>query len=374
MTNTIVGSQDRSTQMELKAGELFDIRDAVNERTIEHVWFALSESTRRNYAESMLRCAVWIENPVDERLQRNARKRPEPKKRHDETTEQRDERIKCEYLQAASVLPIIDDGTLADYVKSMDQAGLTPAAVAMGVAAVKWGWKNLLRAGTIDWGTRGLDWTLTAAAMKRVRRDSEAQCRGQVKGLTWEEVDEIVKRTVSSNSIHGLRDAALILLMSDCLLRVSEAVAVNVEDFEENGLTVQRSKTDQTGETATLYIGDQTKHLINRYLMNAGITAGAVFVRLKTTKSGPQPTDQRLTDRAARDIIKQRAKGAGIDGLISGHSLRVGTAVSLAQAGAGISEMQDVGRWESQNMPGHYARVKEAEKDAVARYRYGKGL
>ena len=198
----------------------------------------------------MLRCAVWIENPEDERLQRNARKRPEPKKRHDETAQQRDERIKREYLQAAAVLPLMDDGTLADYVKSMDQAGLTPAAVAMGVAAVKWGWKNLLRAGTIDWRTRGLDWTLTAAAMKRVRRDSEVQRRGQVKGLTWEEVDEIVKRTTSGGSIHGLRDAALILLMSDCLLRVSEAVAVNVEDFEENSLTVKRSKNRPNGRNS----------------------------------------------------------------------------------------------------------------------------
>ena len=138
-------------------------------------------------------------------------------------------------------------------------------------------------------------------------------------------------------------------------------------------LQIQGSKTDQTGETATLHIGDKTKHLINRYLRKADITAGAVFVRFKTTKSGPQPTDQRLTDRAARDIIKHRAELAGVEGKVSGHSLRVGTAVSLSQAGAGISEMQDAGRWESQNMPGHYARVKEAEKGAVARYRYGKG-
>ena len=34
-----------------------------------------------------------------------------------------------------------------------------------------------------------------------------------------------------------------------------------------------------------------------------------------------------------------------IEGSISGHSLRIGAAISLAQAGAGIPDMEGVGRW-----------------------------
>ena len=41
-----------------------------------------------------------------------------------------------------------------------------------------------------------------------------------------------------------------------------------------------------------------------------------------------------LMERGA--AIKQRAKQAEIEGSISGHSLRTGSAISLAQAGAGI--------------------------------------
>ena len=44
----------------------------------------------------------------------------------------------------------------------------------------------------------------------------------------------------------------------------------------------------------------------------------------------------RLTDVSARRIIKRRAADAGVDGFISGHSLRVGSAVSLAKAGASV--------------------------------------
>ena len=39
----------------------------------------------------------------------------------------------------------------------------------------------------------------------------------------------------------------MIRLMSDCLLRISEVVAVNVEDIGKV-LTVRASKTDQEGE------------------------------------------------------------------------------------------------------------------------------
>ena len=38
-------------------------------------------------------------------------------------------------------------------------------------------------------------------------------------------------------------------------------------------------------------------------------------------------TDDRLTVRGARDAIQRWAAEAGIEGFISGHSLRVGSAV-----------------------------------------------
>ena len=63
----------------------------------------------------------------------------------------------------------------------------------------------------------------------------------------------------------------------------------------------------------------------------------------------------------------------GIDSFISGHSLRVGSAVSLAQAGAGIPDMQAVGRWKDSNMPARYASAQLAERSAIARLKYGRG-
>ena len=73
----------------------------------------------------------------------------------------------------------------------------------------------------------------------------------------------------------------------------------------------------------------------------------------------------------ARLTIRRRAREAGIEGRISGHSLRVGSAQSLARRGASLVELQHSGRWKSSSMPAHYSRSQRAGCGAGARLRYG---
>ena len=68
--------------------------------------------------------------------------------------------------------------------------------------------------------------------------------------------------------------------------------------------------------------------------------------------------------------MKSRCEDAGFKGA-SGHSLRIGSAVSLASRGASVVEMQLAGRWKSPAMPAHYASKQLAERGAMSKYRYG---
>ncbi len=158
----------------------------------------------------------------------------------------------------------------------------------------------------------------------------------------------------------------MIRFMSDCLLRVSEVVAVDVEHFKQNTLVVERSKTDQQGEGVALYVTNETRKAISQYREKAGITHGALF---RPVRRGGHIQTGRLTDVSARHIIKKRAADAGVDGFISGHSLRVGSAVSLVKAGASIVDLQVAGRWKNSQMPAHYARAEMAERGAIARFK-----
>jgi len=212
---------------------------------------------------------------------------------------------------------------------------------------------------------------ITEKTLTGSRREGKHRGRGQVVGITWDVVEPVCALAEADNTVAGLRDSALIRLMSDCLLRISEAVAVDVEDVD-SVLTIHQSKTDSEARgfpAATLYIGDSTRQVIRRYCETGGLTKGALFRRVRR---GDNITSSRLSVQGARNAIKHRAREAGVEGFISGHSLRVGSAVSLAQAGASVVDMQVAGRWKSPQMPAHYARAELAERGGIARFKYGK--
>ena len=209
----------------------------------------------------------------------------------------------------------------------------------------------------------------TARVLAGFRRAGRTRGRGQVEGVRWEQADAAAALAVNEETkLSGLRDAAILAVASDALLRVSELAALTVADIDmtEQTLTVQRSKTDQEGTGAVLFLGKPTIQRVQVWLTAAGIREGALFRAL--TKGGKVRAG--LSARSLRTIIAKRSKAAGVLGRVSGHSLRVGSAQSLAAAGASVVEMQQAGRWKSPAMPGQYARKQMARRGAVARLRY----
>ena len=255
----------------------------------------------------------------------------------------------------------LSDALLANYITEMHNAGKSPATIAQAVVAVKWQLKHQ----SLD----TLNLPITQATLSGIRRDGKDRGRGQVDGLIWQDVERICLLAEMENSLSGLRDAAMIRLMLNCLLRISEVFAVNIADFADKTLTVPSSKTNQEGAGESLYVCENTRHVLKRYREQAGIVDGAVFRRIRC---GGYIQSNRLNPHSARRIIKKHASDAGVEGFISGHSLRVGSAVSLAQAGATVVDMQVAGRWKSSEMPAHYAKVELAEREAIEHFKESK--
>ena len=255
----------------------------------------------------------------------------------------------------------LTDIELATYLSTLDAKGIAPTTLSVCFAAVKWYFSNVL---ALD-----VQFPISKKRLRTIRRDAKERGRGQVDGLTWADVERVCAFAEADKSLAGSRDSALIRLMSDCLLRVSEVVAVDCENFKQNTLIVQRSKTDQEGIGVALYVTSGTRDVITVYREKAGITEGALF---RPIRRGGHIQTSRLTDVSARMIIKKRSAAARVDGFISGHSLRVGSAVALAQAGASVVEMQIAGRWKSSQMPAHYAKSELAERGAIMKYKENK--
>ena len=255
----------------------------------------------------------------------------------------------------------LSDALLANYITVLHDNGKSPATIGQVVAAVKWQLKHQLQ--------ETLNFPITQATLAGIRREGKNRGRGQVDGLIWQDVERVCVYAETEGTLAGLRDALMIRLMSDCLLRISEVVAVNIGDLKETTLTLQFSKTDQEGTGETLYVCDSTRNVLNQYRERANITRGALF---RHVRRGDHIQPTRLHPHSARRIIQKRAQAAGVEGFISGHSLRVGSAVSLAQAGATVVDMQVAGRWKSSQMPAHYAKAELAERGAIARFKDGK--
>ena len=206
----------------------------------------------------------------------------------------------------------LSDALLANYITTLYEEGKSPATIGQLVAAVKWQLKHQSQ--------ETLNFPITQATLAGIRRAGRDRGRGQVDGLIWQDVERVCIYAETEGTLVGLRDAAMIRLMSDCLLRISEVVAVNVSDLKDKTLTVRASKTDQEGAGETLYVCDATRNVLKRYWERAGITRGALFRHIRR---GDHIQSQRLTPHSARRIIQKRSQDAGVEGFISGHSLRL---------------------------------------------------
>ena len=206
--------------------------------------------------------------------------------------------------------------------------------------------------------------------MAGIRGEGNDRERGQVDGLIWQDVKRVCVYAKTEDTIAGLRDAAMIRLMSDCLLRISEVVTVNVGDLKEKTLTLRSSK--QIRKAPVKASTSVTGHgACWNSIVNAP-TSPAVHcsdISVAVTTSSQMGSPHTLHTVSSRNDVN-----AGAEGFISAHSLRVGSAVSLAQAGATVVDMRVAGRWKSSQMPAHYAKAKLAERGAIARFKEGKSI
>lgn len=272
------------------------------------------------------------------------------------------------YLSALAVLDKwlkgreVTDETLAGYLSYLFDRGKSPRHAEGVLKAVRW---RFLSQDLPD--PRG---KRCRNALASFRRQAFDRGRGQVDGLTFEDVEMLISHATEEQTIYGYRDAVIFSVMSDAMLRVSEVTAIDIEhiDFNANTLFIPRSKTDQTGKGVTQYIGDQTLEHVRVWIEKAKLKDGPLLRAINKTYL--YALKGRMYPDTIRKLIKARCRKVGIEGRISGHSFRVGTTQSLTTRGASLVELQICGRWTSPNMPAHYARRHTAQQSAVARLRY----
>ncbi|MCY4019732.1 MAG: tyrosine-type recombinase/integrase [Chloroflexi bacterium] len=269
---------------------------------------------------------------------------------------------RCGAYLAERRLPLADEA-IADYLAHRADQGDAPATLkqaysAIGAVATAQGFPD----------PRG---PVTRRALQGLVRAGRHRGRGPAAGIRRASLEAAAALAAGAGSPFGLRDAAILRLGSDCLLRVSEIAAVQVADLaaDDDGsgrLRIGASKTDQDGRGVTLYVCAETMRTVRAWQAASGIDSGPLFRRL--SRAGNVIGDRPLTAASIRCIVRQRGEAAGIAGRLSGHSLRVGSAQSLVRRGADLPALMQAGRWRDAATAAGYAAGELAGRGAVARF------
>jgi site-specific recombinase XerD len=171
----------------------------------------------------------------------------------------------------------------------------------------------------------------------------------QIDFLEIEEIERMFEaaslaesRRAAGTSLKSLRDRAILELLFSSGLRVSELVSLNRDQV--NLKTGEFSVRGKGGKVRVVFVSEQAKSALEKYLERRGDVDPALFIRVgikhleKKNKSG----DLRITPRTIQRIVKFYATKAGIVKDVHPHTLRHSFATDLIQSGADIRSVQEM--------------------------------
>ncbi|MGC7098942.1 site-specific tyrosine recombinase XerD [Amycolatopsis lurida] len=153
-------------------------------------------------------------------------------------------------------------------------------------------------------------------------------------------VDQVLKLldTPPAEGDRPLRDRALLELLYSTGARISEAVGLDLDDIDQDERTVRLD--GKGGKQRLVPIGRPAVEALDAYLVRArpslaarGRGTAAVFLNAR---------GGRLTRQSAWQVLKTSAERAGIQAVVSPHTLRHSFATHLLEGGADVRVVQEL--------------------------------
>jgi integrase/recombinase XerD len=218
--------------------------------------------------------------------------------------------------------PEVETPVLAEYVEFLQAKKYASSTIARKVAAVKSFFHYMLDTGRLqDDPTAALD---SPRVQKRLP-----------KILSSEEVDQLLNRPVQMSDPKALRDKAFLELLYATGMRVSELVALDVDDVQLGAQKVHC--VSRTNRQRTLPLSERAVGAIRLYLERGRDTLlrdsheNALFLNHR---------GRRLTRQGLWLIIKGHVQDAGLGSDVTPHTLRHSFATHMLDDGANLRDVQ----------------------------------
>lgn len=206
---------------------------------------------------------------------------------------------------------------------------LSPSSVARLVVALRALYRFLAQEGRV-----GVDPTAGLGVPK--------QPRALPKALPVDEIERLIG--LPASDLLGRRDRAILEVLYATGLRISELAALDVDDVDiDRGTVVVRSGKGSKGRV--LPMGREARRALGDYL---SVSRPELTTRGRTSGGRSDPAlflnarGGRLSRQGCWKILKGYARTAGIEALVSPHTLRHSFATHMLDAGADIRVVQEL--------------------------------
>lgn len=243
----------------------------------------------------------------------------------------------------------VTSGLIVEYVSELREREYKDATVARKVAAVKSFFGFLVAESMVSADpTENLKSPQVGKTLPR--------------SLTAREVDELLEQPARRNTPEARRDKAMLELLYATGLRVTELVSLDLNDvaLESDPVTVRcvgkgdRERVLPLPERTADELRQYIFHIRPRLVRNR--REGALFVNRR---------GERLTRQGFWLILKNYAKDANLDGVITPHTLRHTFATHMLSGGMPLRNVQDALGHASISTTQIYTHLTDAQKRAA---------
>ena len=193
---------------------------------------------------------------------------------------------------------------------------------------------------------------------------------GKTPVLTAAETRSLLDR-IDTTTLIGLRDRALIGVMTYAFARVSAALAMRVADYYTQGKRSYFRLHEKGGKFLVVPVHHTAQAYMDEYVARAGLAAdpkGPLFRSAGAWRGRAQLTRRPLDRAAAWQMIKRRAKTAGLPGQICAHSFRGTGITEYLRAGGTLETAARIAGHESTRTTQLYNRLQdEVSLDEIER-------
>ena len=159
----------------------------------------------------------------------------------------------------------------------------------------------------------------------------------QIDIIHYEDMERLLRAPEGRTDIRSLRDHAILETLFSTGLRISELCSLDRYIDLHRGEISVRGKGNKL---RVVFLSENAKHLIKKYLEKRGDPDPALFVSIGKAKV-PKILG-RITPRAIQRLLITWAKKAGIDRRVTPHQLRHQFATDLLMNGADLRSVQEL--------------------------------